>query len=226
MRYAIYFTPPASDRLTQTASAWLGRDPFTERDLPAPEGLDEETWRNLTAEPRRYGFHATLKAPFSLAAGTTETDLLDAFQAFCAKTAPVIIPTLTLGALGPFFALTPKDDSTAIDSLCSSIVDAFEPFRGPLSPQDMARRKPERLTERQRDLLARYGYPYVHEEFRFHMTLTGPVVDAEQGTVSALLNQRFAAFLGQPLEVGHLALFAERERGAPFHVLVHHRIGV
>mgnify|MGYP000264647838 CR=1 FL=1 len=225
MRYAIYFTPPAADALTQTAAAWLGRDAFAQKEMPAPEGLNEETWRSLTAEPRRYGFHATLKAPFSLAAGKTEADLVEAFQSFCAQNQRVIIPTLALTELGPFFALTPQDDSTAIDGLCTAIVESFEPFRAPLSPEDVARRKPERLTERQRELLDRYGYPYVHEEFRFHMTLTGPVVETERPGVSAILKERFAAFLDRPLTVGHLGLFVERERGAPFHVMVHNELG-
>lgn len=226
MRYAIYFTPPATDALTRTAAAWLGRDAFTDKELPAPEGLDEETWRSLTAEPRRYGFHATLKAPFRLAAETTETELVGAFRRFCAARPQVIIPTLALTQLGPFFALTPQDDSTAIDGLCAAVVEAFEPFRAPLSPEDIARRKPERLTDRQRDLLARYGYPYVHEEFRFHMTLTGPVAETERDGVSVILQDRFAAFLHRPLSIGHLALFAEREQGAPFHVLVNEALGV
>ncbi|MGE6739621.1 DUF1045 domain-containing protein [Allorhizobium pseudoryzae] len=224
MRYALYFTPPATDPLTKAAAAWLGRDPFTETHGPAPEGLDEETWQSLTAEPRRYGFHATLKAPFHLAAGTTETELVEAFRSFCASTAPVAIPSLALRALGPFFALVPRDDSADIDSLCTAIVETFEPFRAPLSPEDVARRRPERLTERQRELLTRFGYPYVHEQFRFHMTLTGPVVDQQHAGVSALLSERFGPFLDRPLDIAHLALFAERERGAPFHVLVHNSL--
>lgn len=224
MRYAIYFTPPASDPLAQAAATWLGRDPFTETDRLVPDGVDAEAWQALTAEPRRYGFHATLKAPFHLAEGKTEADLVGAFAWFCASTAPVTIPTLTLRALGPFFALVPKDDSTAIDKLCATIVETFEPFRAPLSPEDVARRKPERLTERQRELLDRYGYPHVHEQFRFHMTLTGPVDISQQDAVSTILHDRFSGFLNRPLDVAHLALFAERERGAPFHVLLHQKI--
>ncbi len=220
MRYAVYFTPRQEDALTQSAAEWLGRDAFSGSELPPPSDMDRGVWQTLTAEPRRYGFHATLKAPFTLAEGKTQADLVSAFRTFCETTAASVIPSLALNQLGPFFALTPADDATAINSLCASVVERFELFRAPLSPQDLARRKPERLTENQRLLLHRWGYPYVFEEFRFHMTLTGPVPpDLDQEVRQRLLG-RFARFIDRPLPIDHLALFCQKERDEPFHVLV------
>ncbi|MGQ3281168.1 MAG: DUF1045 domain-containing protein, partial [Shinella sp.] len=71
MRYALYFTPSASDPLTLSAQRWLGRNAFTGATLAqlSVQGFDAATLAGLTADPRRYGFHATLKAPFSLAEG-------------------------------------------------------------------------------------------------------------------------------------------------------------
>lgn len=227
MRHAVYFAPPQDDPLNRAAALWLGRDAFSQDGItpPADAGLPLEEWQALTAEPRRYGFHATLKAPFSLRAGKTGDELADAFDAFCRTTPAVTIPKLCLAEIGPFFALVPDGDSQAVDDLCAAITRVFEPFRAPLSPEDMARRRPERLTERQRAHLDAWGYPYVFEEFRFHMTLTGPVPEEARPRLRALLEARFSAFTERPLAIAHLGLFVEPERGAPFHIDRHAPLG-
>lgn len=219
MRYAVYFTPPADHPLTSAASDWLGRDAFRGENSSAASTDAEHA--ALINEPARYGFHATLKAPFSLAEGHTEATLCLFFSEFCARAAPTSLPRLELSEIGPFFALTCAGGSEGINALCNTVVEAFEPWRAPLTPQDYARRKPERLSERQRELLARWGYPYVFEEFRFHMTLTGPVEPSRKAMVRHRLEERFAPFLGNPLPVEHLALFVEKERGSAFSVLNH-----
>ncbi|WP_210103922.1 DUF1045 domain-containing protein [Neorhizobium galegae] len=219
MRYAVYFTPPQDDPLTRAAVAWLGRDAFAGPAMtpPSDAGMALSDWEALTADPRRYGFHATLKAPFTLAEGCSPADLEAAFERFCAQAAPVVIPKLVLAQLGPFFALVPEiGSSESVDNLCAAVVEAFEPFRAALSPEDIARRRPERLTERQRAHLDRWGYPYVFDEFRFHMTLTGPVAEADQPRMRDLLTERFSAFTDRPLPVSHLGLSVEPERGAAF----------
>ena len=176
----------------------------------------------LTADPRRYGFHATLKAPFHLAEGMSEDDLLVAFAAFAEKTAPFELPAVIVGRLGPFFALVPDQPHPPLQDFAASVVEVFEPFRAPLSETDIERRKPDSLPSGQRENLMRWGYPYVFDEFRFHMTLTGPVPAAQAPAMANLLNERFADFIGRPLRIDGLALFIEPERGAPF--LVHSRL--
>jgi hypothetical protein len=61
----------------------LGRDALSGESLSgfAIPGTDAQGWRELTAEPRRYGFHATLKAPFRLAAGLSADELFQAVAA-------------------------------------------------------------------------------------------------------------------------------------------------
>ncbi len=98
----------------------------------------------------------------------------------------------------------------------ASVVEAFEPFRAPLSDADIARRRPERLTEAQRKNLATWGYPYVMDEFRFHMTLTTQVEAEHASPVGAELRHRFGAYEGVPLAIDGLALFVETARGEPF----------
>jgi putative phosphonate metabolism protein len=219
LRYAVFFTPPADDPLTETAATWLGRDAFGRGSIDPPQvpGLDLAA---LTAEPRRYGFHGTLKAPFHLMAGRSEADLITAFDAFVRDYPAFTIPQMVVGAIGPFFALVPADGAEdGISGLADACVKAFEPLRAPLSEADIARRLPERLDESQRAYLAEWGYPYVFDAFRFHMTLTGAVPEEDRPAMRQLLDATFAPFAGKPMRIGHLALFAEPERGAPFTVL-------
>ncbi len=213
MRYAIYFSPAGSDPLTETASRWLGRNAFSD------EGFDDyESFADVTEEPRRYGFHATLKAPFELAEGRHESELVEAFSAFAASHGAFDVPEIVIGELGPFFALVPATLHQPLQDFTADVVRDFEPFRAPLSERDIARRKPETLSESQRANLHRFGYPYVMDDFRFHMTLTGPVSEGRRQEMADILNKTFSGFIHRPLTISGLGLFVEKERGQAFTV--------
>lgn len=219
MRYALYFTPPKADPLTALAARWLGRDAFSNEIFSDKAiGAVPENHAEVTADPRRYGFHATLKAPFELASSVTERDLLDVAADFAARTPAFAIPELVLGQLGQFFALVPAMVYQPLQDFAAQVVKTFEPFRAALSDADIARRKPEGLSEAERANLLRWGYPYVNDEFRFHMTLTGKVATEQQAGIHDLLSDRFADHTGKPLNISGLAIFVEEERGAPFTV--------
>ena len=135
------------------------------------------------------------------------------------------IPALALRRIRPFFALVPEAGmSPALSALEAATLEAIEPMRASLTAEERARRRPERLTERQRAHLDRWGYPYVLDEFRFHMTLTGPVPDPQAPAVEAMLTDAFAPFIGAPLAVDALAVFTEPEPGAPFVVHARHAL--
>jgi len=220
LRYALYFTPPQDDFLTRAAAEWLGRDAFSGETYPAPEeaGLPAEEQLTLTADPRRYGFHATIKAPFALASSVTESDLMAVVEDFAARTPAFEIPELVLGQLGRFFALVPGSLHPPLQDFAASVVRSFEPLRAALSEADIARRKPEKLTESQRANLMRWGYPYVMDDFGFHMTLTGQVPDERSALMKSILERRFGAFTGRPLPISGIAVFTEETRGADFKV--------
>lgn len=218
MRYALYFSPAQDHPLTRAAAGWLGRDAFSNESFPAPdiEGMAVEEVQALTADPRRYGFHATLKAPFTLHDSRTEAQLITAIEHFAAETPAFDVPNIILGQLGRFFALVPDTLYPQLQDFAARVVADFDPFRAPLTAAEIARRKPESLSPAQRDNLGRWGYPYVMDEFRFHMTLTGQVPPEKAEVMRAELRRRFAAFETTPLAIDGLALFIEPERGAPF----------
>lgn len=219
-RYAIYFAPPAGP-LMQAAAEWLGWDVEAGRPAPQPpiEGLEE-----ATRAPRKYGFHATMKAPFRLAPGVDADDLAEALAAEAAHLAAVELPGLRLDALGGrFLALRPDGSEAALGALCAEVVTRFEPFRAPLTEAEIAKRRPETMTPRQRELLGVFGYPYVLDEFRFHMTLSGDLPPEELARLRAAAEDWFTPHLPRPFAVDALCLYGEDEAGR-FHLLSRHAL--
>ncbi|OHV50057.1 MULTISPECIES: DUF1045 domain-containing protein [unclassified Pseudofrankia] len=203
--------------LREKAEQWLGRGVSGEPVTPGvPAGWTRETVDAMTVDARRYGFHATLKAPFRLAEGRTPEDLDDALARFAAGRAAVMIPRLSLTRLGDFFALVPGAEAAELYALAEAVVTGFDGFRAPATEAELARRRPASLTPRQRELLRAWGYPYVLDEFRFHLTLTDRIAPGRQPAVERALSGWFAASLGATVPVDALALFTEAEPGAPF----------
>jgi putative phosphonate metabolism protein len=223
-RYAIYFVPAADSDLHRFGSSVLGYDCYTGSDLPCPADLDIDAadWRALTEEPRRYGFHATLKAPFRLAPSRREDELIDAIRAFARRPHEIarIAPEVRL--LGAFTAIVPRTPVAALAALAATCTTEFDQFRAPLSDQEHARRSPSRLSERQVSNLDHWGYPYVFDDFRFHMTLTGALPVERRDDVPTRLRRSFARAWGdRPIAIDRVGLFKQDGAGARFRVLQH-----
>lgn len=225
-RYAIYAAPRPDEALWRFGSGIIGYDADSGRPQPAlaPAGFVGDDWQALTAEPRRYGFHATLKAPFHLAEGRSEDALQQDVHAFCERHNSLPAFTLKLARLGNFFALVPAVENPGLQSLAAAVVEAFEPFRASLSADDVARRSPDMLPARERDYLLRYGYPYVFDAFRFHMTLTGRVKDELQDMVSKALAAAYDALPPESFRLADLVLFRQERRDGQFTILSRHAL--
>ena len=178
-RYAIYYVPPADDPLYLRASAWLGHSIYPGVSMPCehrpPAAL--EACRVHTRTAAMYGFHATLKPPFRMKEGESVDALRDAFREFAATQPAFECTPLAVTELGHFLALMPTQPCAELSRLAHDCVKTFDPFRAPLTEAEMRKRNPERLNANQRSKLERWGYPYVLEEFRFHMTLTDRLED-------------------------------------------------
>ena len=223
-RYAIYYAPAPGSDLDRFGAHLLGYDAFGGGDLSFPDGLIQATpdWRELTADPRKYGFHATLKAPFSLAHGRTEAELLQASAAFAAfpRRIPIIQPIV--GSISGFVAVIPAEPPPELIQLAASCVRGFDSFRAPLTMSDRARRNPSQLTPRQREHLDRWGYPYVMDDFRVHMTLTGRLdVERCEGLL-AMLRNRFAAIDLGTLAIDRIMLFRQESSTSRFRIIGQH----
>ena len=200
MRYAIYYTPPTESALARFGAAWFARKAAC---------LDA---------PRRYGFHGTLKAPFRLADQASEAELLCAVERFAGPRTVLSGPPLRLAALADFLALVPSEPFEELDRLAADCVTAFDRFRAPLGEEELARRRRAGLSPHQEALLLRWGYPYVMDAFRFHLTLT------ERLDVRGLDRERAEAeaMLGEPvpsLSIDAVTVMVEPVDGEAYRVL-------
>lgn len=212
-RFAIYYAPRVG-AFADAAARWLGWDLAQGCAVAQPDvvGLTD-----LTADPRKYGFHGTIKPPFRLADGASPDDLAAAAANLAERLSPVQLPGLEMILLEGFLALVPGHDP-ALTKLAAKVVEGLEGFRAPLTPAEIARRKPETLTPRQRELLALYGYPYVMEEFQFHLTLSGRLGAAEALALQTAARAHFAGLIPTPFRLEDLCLCGEDETGR-FHLL-------
>ena len=217
-RYAIYFAPPVDSALHRFGSACLGRDAATgeARPQPAIDGVAPARWREMTDSPRGYGFHATLKPPFHLAAGCTRDELGRALERFAATCEPFEAPSLGVDRIGRFVAFVLQRHSTRLAALADDCVRGLDRFRAPLTPDDLARRSHDWLTPRQQSLLHTWGYPYVMEEWRFHMTLATGLARDEAEHLRAALSRLAEPVCAEPLRIDGICLFEQPRRDAPF----------
>jgi putative phosphonate metabolism protein len=225
-RYAIYYAPAPGGDLDRFGAHLLGYDAFGGGDLPFADGIEQMVpdWGELTQDPRKYGFHATLKAPMPLAPDATETELLAACETFAGtpRAIPVIRPVVD--SISGFVTVVAAERSPELERLAADCTRDFDSFRAPLTPEDRARRNPDKLTPRQRDHLDRWGYPYVMEDFRFHLTLTGRLDAVRRAAIVPILQRRFAALGIMTLAIDRIALFRQDDAEARFRIVGHYAL--
>ncbi len=220
-RFAIYFAPAEDSVLWRRAASWIGRDAVSGEMLPQPvsDSMSSRQFADLTEDARRYGFHATLRSPFSLADTVSPEQLQAEMARFAGEMTPLALGAVDIRDLMGFLALMPVTENAALTAFAAACVSRFEPFRKPLSAKERARRLGSELTARQIELVEKYGYPYVMEEFRFHMTLTDRLDETTHAAILAAARAYFAEVLATPLVIDRIVLFHEPEPGLPFYRL-------
>ncbi|WP_163846281.1 DUF1045 domain-containing protein [Pseudooceanicola aestuarii] len=223
-RYAIYYMPEPGP-LADFGAAWLGWDAVAGEGRCHPEVPDlPRPVADLTASPRKYGFHGTVKPPFRLTEGTDPATLDRAIAALCAETRPVVLDGLALARLGRFLALVPRGETTALNALAARMVTGLDTFRAPAPMAELARRRAAGLSARQEEMLIRWGYPYVLEDFRFHLTLSGKLTEGEAETLLDTLQPFLTPLLSGPCRIDSLCLVGEDDAGR-FHLVARYPLG-
>jgi putative phosphonate metabolism protein len=223
-RFAIYFVPPADTALYRFGASVLGYDCYAGEDVERPRDgdLTPAEWAALTAEPRRYGFHATLKAPFRLKAEVDHEEVLASMRTLAASISRVPAFEPVVGLIGGFVAILPAIQSPALDRLAADCVTAFERFRLPLTAPERDRRLAAGLSPSEAANLDRFGYPYVFDEFRFHMTLTGRIEPDRRAAIHTLLQSAFGKACGRgTIRLNRLALVRQDCPDGAFRVIGH-----
>lgn len=220
-RYAIYLTLVEHSPLYQLAATWLQHDIY-KRHCPESEHKalkDLNRARRYTAKASQYGFHATLKPPFTLKKGHSSGELIKAFRDFAKQQQSFECGPLILSELAGFIALVCAGNNDRLNALASNCVTTFESFRQSLTSHEIKKRRPETLSARQWQLLERWGYPYVMDEFRFHMTLTDTLPAEDMKRITPLLADYLNPYLNQPLMVNQISLLYQPNTASPFVVL-------
>jgi putative phosphonate metabolism protein len=220
-RYALYWAPSAVLPLARLGATWLGRDAEGDAQLPQPQlpAFDSARVAAVTAEPRRYGLHATLKPPFALAPGADLAMLRQALVDFGARSSAVPLPPLRVTRVAHFIALTLASPCPELDALAADCVTQFDRFRAPPPSAELARCRAAGLSAAEEAHLARWGYPYVFDCFRFHVSLTGPLDPAEAETLLPALTQLFEPVIQSAMTIADIALFHEPQGETPFHLV-------
>lgn len=218
-RFALYYAPSRASRWWEAGCRWLGRDPESGAALAPPVvpalAARARDVASVSSSPRRYGWHGTLLAPSRCADGTTLENVLPRALAWARRQSPFDVP-VEAAALDRFVAIRPAtaDGAAAIGALAADALREFAALRAMPTEDDRRRRLEANLSARQRELLDEWGYPYVLDEYRFHMTLSD-AIEPEDRRVLIDWWRAQASALG-PLRIDAAALYVEPRPGAPF----------
>jgi len=224
-RYAISYTPPPDSPLARFGAGVLGYDCFYRTEVPRRrvDGIDPAVLTLATVAPRRYGFHGLLVGPFRLK-DQSEAALIEAADRLARSHPPLPVGPLGVASHNRSVVLRPLQQHAWLDEFAAACLEAFDPFRAPLSPAERHHLLADGLDTRQAALLDRWGYPYVLDEFRFHMTLAGPIPDGESASFEALLQAAFSARAADQLELDAISLMRQDDTAGAFHVLTRRRL--
>lgn len=218
-RVAFFFAPASQSPLAIFGAHWLGWDAEMGKSVPHLDRFEvykyghNTPFSDIVATPSKYGFHGTLKAPFRLAAGKSIKALCDAGRTFGKQTHKFTLENLRVTQLGSFIAITQGAPSSELNELASNIVRTFDQFRAPLTDQDITKRRQQNLTARQDELMLKWGYPFIFDAFKFHLTLSGKLEQDEMTSTLNVLNEHLTDILKDPIDVRDICLFGERNDG-------------
>lgn len=221
-RHAAYFAPAFNSQAWDLGSQWLGRCARNSTLLEQPklEKISSELFENLTRTPRLYGWHATLKAPFELNLNLRPEELRAAFKQLAHNTVASFHLPLKLVELGDFLALVPSQPSPDLQKFAERCVRELHSFALPLSESELQRRTRADLTDRQKELLGEWAYPFVMEQFQFHLTLSGSLQHIEQQVKEDLKTAAqtwFAPLLEDGLLIDSVTWFTQDQKNGNFH---------
>ena len=211
-RYSIYYVPDGP--LGKFGASWLGWDIQAREFVPLLHIENNKIdLTKITEEPRKYGFHGTLKAPFRLNSQKTEKELIADFEEFCRNQPSVCSEKLVLTIIGNFIALAPAKQSERISQLAQNCVTFFDHYRAPLNKKELARKQQKTLTSYQQEMLSRWGYPYVFKDFKFHLTLTGKISKTVSDELMSFLACKINPVLEDRFRIRELVLARQEENG-------------
>ena len=224
IRYAIYYTPQPGTPLAAFGRSWFGRanDGATLQAFSDTGLAGAATVKPLSASSRYSGLHAVFKAPFCLRDGMGPDALKARLISFASRRKQVETGPLTLARAGRYLVLRPIKPTPALDWLAAQCVAAFDGFAE--SPPCTHAQQGVPLNDHQRLLLKSFGDPHVLSEYRFYITLTGPLEAAHLERVSQALWPMLEEICPSGVTVDSLSLFGESGGRAPLRLIRRFRL--
>jgi Protein of unknown function (DUF1045) len=228
-RYAIYYTPQPGTALAAFGRSWFGRanDGATLQAF-SDAGLPSSGFAKISSAPGRYtGLHALFRAPFALRDGIGPDALKSRLIAFAARRQAVETGPLTLARAGRYLVLRPVEPKPALDWLAAQCVGAFEDFATDPREAEHDDEEPANphLSDYQRLLLKSFGHPHVLSEYRFSITLTGPLESTHLERVSQALWPVLEEICTAGVTVDGLSLFGDSGGRIPLRLIGRYRLG-
>ncbi len=220
-RYAIYFTPQPGTALASFGRSWFGRanDGATLQAF-SDSGFAGTGFAKIPSAPGRYtGLHALFRAPFALRDGVGVDALKSRLISFAAGRKSAETGPLTLAREGRFLVLRPVEPTPMLEWLAAQCVAAFEDFAAPPSDVERTAHASPNLTDYQRLLLESFGDPFVLSEYRFYITLTGPLDKTHLERVAQALWPVLEEICNSGVTVDGLSLFGDSGGRSPMRLI-------
>jgi hypothetical protein len=124
---------------------------------------------------------------------------------------------MTIAMIDGFLAIVPARQDEEVNAFSLACVTALEPLRAQLDDKARAARSADPyLSPRQRALIDSFGYPFVADQFRFHMTLTDRLDPEAAEEIRAVAAAWFAPVLREACVLDSLSIFLEPEAAQTF----------
>jgi hypothetical protein len=199
VRYAIYYTPRPGTALAAFGRSWFGRanDGATLQAF-SEKGLTGTGFAKLPMASGRYGgLHAAFKAPFALREDIGLEGLRARLVSFADRRKPL--------QTGP--------------------LSAFDDFAAPIGESERRERQGQSLSDYQLLLLESFGDPHVLSEYRFSITLTGPLDSAHLERVTQALWPVLDEICAEGVTIDALSLFGDPGGRSAMRLISRHRFG-
>ena len=104
-----------------------------------------------------------------------------------------------------------------MQNLASNLVENLDHFRAPLHQKEIDKRRMSTLTSSEDENLLNWGYPYVFNDFRFHITLTEKIqYGSDRESMVRAASSHFSEDLDRATKVNSISLFVQESSEADF----------
>ena len=221
-RVAIYFLPKKNSSLENFGKNLLGRDINKKKKISLTRRQKYFINRGFTyfdelkdycEEPAKYGFHATLKAPFRLKRNVKTKNFYDVISHIAAQHSRFKIKGLKIVYSKKFTFITSRKPNKLLINLENDLVKHLDTFRAELNKTEIKKRIPDSLTFKQNKYLKEWGYPFVFDQFKFHMTLMNQNNNKLSNKQKLELEKLIYKISNNVIEFNEISLLGENKNG-------------